>query len=177
MKIYAAAAIIVVMASAVIGCAGKPVTWRAAPATVNASVADAQVTLAPLRQGNPFYSAFRLTVFNNGKTALDVDWNGSEYQINDMAGGALWFDGITAQAIREKSVPADTVAPGDTLSRVVAPIQLIAIAPLKASTRKTPAFSAGQLPAGKNSIRLVLIRGNKAHRVVLPVTITADETQ
>lgn len=173
----ATALAVLLMAAVVIGCAGKTVVWRAAPATVSARAADAEVTMAPLRQGNPFYTAFRLTIVNNGSTAVSVDWNGSEYRINDRPGGALWFNGITAQAIKEKSIPVDTVAPGDSLSRVVAPLQLIAIAPLKTNTRDASSFSAGQLPAGNNGVRLVLIRGNAAHTVFLPVTITADANQ
>ena len=171
---YVAAAVMVLVAA---GCAGKPVIWRAAPSTVSASAADADIVMEPLRQDNPFYTAFRLMITNTGSTDVAVDWNRSGYLINDRAGGRLWFKGVTAQAIREKSVPADTVAPGDTVSRVVAPLQLVAITPLKQSTRQESSFSAGQLPAGKNSIRLTLIRSQTDYPVILSVTITTDDTQ
>lgn len=177
MRKYAAFAAAAIMAVAAIGCAGKPVTWRAAPESVSARGVDTDIVMAPLRQDNPFYTAFRLTITNTGSTAVAVDWNRSGYLINDRAGGRLWFKGVTAQAIKEKSVPADTVAPGDTVSRVVAPLQLVAITPLKQSTRQESSFSAGQLPAGKNSIRLMLLRSQTDYPVTLSVTITADDSQ
>lgn len=159
------------------GCAGKPLTWRAAPERVSASGVDTDIVMEPLRQDSPFFTAFRLSITNTGPSAVSVDWNASGYLFNDKPAGGLWFKGLSAKAIKEKSIPTDTVAPGENLSRVLAPLQLIAITPLKQSTRQEPSFSAGQLPAGKNSIRLTLIRNDTAVPVTLSVTITAHDAQ
>ena len=175
MQCFVSLAAIVIMAAASFGCAGQPVVWNAFPTSAAANAADVDVTLDPLKQGNSFYSAFRLTVKNTGDAPMAVDWNRSGYLFNDKPGGALWFNGITAEAIRERKVPADDIAPGATLSRVVAPLQFLAISPLKQSTRNQAAFSAGQLPAGKNSIRLVLVRGETARPVSLSITISAHD--
>lgn len=167
----------VVMAVASFGCAGQPVVWNALPASVTANAADTEFIVEPLRQGNAFYSAFRLTARNSGDASVAVDWNRSGYLFNDRPGGALWFDGITAEAIRDRAVPMDAIAPGATLSRVVAPLQFIAITPLKQSTRNQSAFSAGRLPAGRNGVRVVLVRGETASTVSLSVTISAHDAK
>ncbi len=112
-----------------------------------------------------------------GDAPMRVDWNRSSYRFNVKPGGALWVNGITAEAIRDGKVPIDDIAPGDELSRVVAPLKFIAITFLKQSTRSQAAFSTGQLPAGKNSIRLALIRGETARSVSLPVTISAHDAK
>lgn len=159
------------------GCAGTSVTWHAVPDSVNASIDGVALTMVPLRQGNPFYSAFRLTVTNSGHRPVAVDWNRCEYRLDDRPGGRLWFKGLSEDAIREGRMPVDKVLPGESLSRVVAPIRLVAITPIRDSTRNLPAFSPGRLPAGKNAIRVTLIPLAETEPVSLTVTLTADDAR
>ena len=176
MRKSAVYATVVILAAVLFGCAGAPVHWRANPETLSARADGTDITLEAIKQGNAFYSAFRLTITNGSNTAVTVDWNTSEYRYNEKPGGIFWFEGITAEAIKDKTIPVDKVPPGGSISRVIAPLQLIAITPIKQSKRQTPSFSAGRLPAGKNDVFLRLFRDATPQTVTLSIVISVDGT-
>lgn len=160
------------------GCAGKPVTWVSTPAADTVQTPVYEATLEPVKQGNPFYSAFRLRVVNTGGSPLDIDWNRCRYLFNDNAGGGLWFKGITPEDLKNRTIPMDPVPPGRTVEKIVAPVKLMAIAPVRrtAGTRPLPSFSAGKLPAGSNGVYLMVLEGGNPVPTRITVMITADET-
>ena len=72
----------------------------------------------------------------------------------------------------------ETVAPGSTYTKEIAPVKLIAYAPAKYSmnsSRDNATFSAGPIPPGQNGIRLWLIQGER--NLLEELTLKIVETE
>ena len=171
--ITAAALVLVVW-----GCAGKQISWVSTPASETVQTSDYEATLAPVKQGNPFFTAFRLRIVNRSVSTMDIDWNRCRYLFNDNPGGGLWFKGVTPEDLKNRTIPLERIDAGGSVEKIVAPVKLIAIAPVKrtAGTRPAASFSAGQLPAGSNGVYLTVLVNGKPVTQSVAVMITADET-
>jgi hypothetical protein len=106
---------------------------------------------------------FHLTVINHGQRDLSVDWNRSRYLHAGKANGPLVFAGADPTAVREGRLPLETLAPGQTLEKGIAPLTLLAKAPIR--DRSVPPdgtrISGGPLPPGKNTVRLVIVQDGR----------------
>lgn len=121
----------------------------------------------------PIFNAFRLAVENRSTLPLVVDWERSRYLHAGRPQGRFMFQGVNAENLH--APPSDTILPGETLSKVIWPVGLIAYAPyVSPSVRPGQSgFARGPLPQGENGIELVLVQEGKMLRQRLLVMIVS----
>jgi hypothetical protein len=141
-----------------VACAAPSRSWVSRPDVQQVEETDYTLFFEPLREEAIYYSAFRLTVVNRSAEPLSIDWNRTRYLHEGKNAGPFAFKGISAEKIKEGTVAADVVAPGTRWTRIIAPLRLIAFAPLKGKSVgiATEGIRAGKLPEGENGISLLL---------------------
>jgi hypothetical protein len=160
-----------------IGCAPTR-TWTARPEVRTFESPIYTAALEPLKTNGIFYSWFRLTVENPSDSPLEIDWNRTRYLFNGRDTGRFGFSGITPEQIRDADLPPDIVSPGDRLEKEIAPLKLIAFAPVRDTGVgiSTKGISAGKLPSGENGIFLVVRHKGRELRKKLLLQIELQET-
>ena len=161
-----------VLIGGVFACAPTRV-WTSNPGFATAETGSHSVQFMPLTDDKNFIQQFRLLVTNRSAKEMEVDWTATRYLFNGKPSGLFFFEGIDETNINNP--PSDFIEPGQTLMKVIAPVQLLAIKPARSSQFKgQPAFSSGPVPEGSNGIALVLKQGDKVFRVRLDVAITIE---
>ncbi|KPJ78567.1 MAG: hypothetical protein AMJ54_02800 [Deltaproteobacteria bacterium SG8_13] len=147
--------------------------WVSDPAFTTAETGRYAVQFMPLTDDKNFIQQFRLLVTNRSDKELEVDWTATRYLFNSQPHGRFLFEGIDESNINNP--PSDLVAAGETLMKVIAPVQLLAIKPARSSQFKDqPAFSSGPVPEGSNGIALALRQDGELIRVQLSVSVTIE---
>lgn len=145
--------------------------WVSVPAVQTAENASVRVRFEPLKRDKRFFVSFQLVVDNKTDQALTLDWNQTQYLRNGKPYGPFAFRGIDPESIK-KAIPPDTIGPGQTFSREIFPVNLVAFTPMREEVmdREGKGLFPGPIPAGQNGIRLVLKQGRKD----IVETLTAD---
>jgi hypothetical protein len=140
------------------GCAAPEATWVSRPALSRSESPQVDVVFEPVKEGAAYFNVFRLTVANNSGEPLAVDWNRTRYLYGGKNAGAFAFKGISPEQIKAGTVPPDVVAPAARLIKIIAPVRLIAFAPVgrKGVGIATEGIRAGKIPEGENGIALAL---------------------
>ncbi len=163
----------VLMIASTFACAPTRV-WTSNPAVATVDKGRYAVQFMPLTDDKSFIQQFRLLVTNRSAKELEIDWNATRYLFNDRAHGRFLFEGIDATNINNP--PSDTVAAGQTLMKVIAPVKMLAVQPAARSSqfKGQPAFSSGPVPEGDNGIALVLKQDGEVFREQLSVTVKIE---
>ena len=147
--------------------------WTSTPSFATAETGSYSVQFMPLTDDKNFIQQFRVLVTNRGAKEMEIDWTATRYLFNGKPSGLFFFEGIDETNINNP--PSDFVTAGETLMKVIAPVQLLAIKPARSSQFKgQPSFSSGPVPEGSNGIALVLRQGQKVLRVQLSVTVKIE---
>lgn len=117
---------------ATLGLAACAPTWvtTSEPAIQSVGNDVYQLTLEPKKEEFNYYAFFRLTVANTSNAPIEIDWNQTYYLINGKRAKGFIFKGVTAEQIKEGTIPNDTVQPGASLVRDIAALRLITWAPI-----------------------------------------------
>lgn len=156
-------------------CGGPPNplkgTWIATPRYREADNSLCRVRITPQKGDKPYYAFFVLTLLNKSETELSIDWNKSRYVHDGRPQGMLVFEGIDPQAVKNQTVPEESVSPGDRLARNLMPMRLIAWSSIKEKTTNARAINPGMLPAGENGI-LLYLRQADGSPITIPLSVS-----
>jgi hypothetical protein len=154
-----------------------PKIWISSPATQTADNPHYEAKIEPLKNGNKFFVSFRLVVINRTDKNMAVDWNKTQYLYNGRTHGVFVFDGIRPEDIKNLTIPMDTIASGQTFSKIISPFKLLARAPIKDRYTDKPVISPGIMPIGKNGIYLVVRQNGNEITEKMSVNIKEKEAQ
>ncbi|MDD5204284.1 MAG: hypothetical protein PHS17_02630 [Desulfobacterales bacterium] len=163
---------LIALACFAVSCAPARV-WESKPAVQEAVNKQFSVSLEPLREGETYFSVFRITVKNNTDADLEIDWNKTRYIHNGRTISGFAFQGIEPSDLKDGTIPSDTVSSGGSFRKDIAPTNLIAFKPLRDHTPEAHSgISAGMIPQGENSVLLVMRQNGKEIRQEVSVRIT-----
>lgn len=165
-------AVIAILAS-ILSCAPVPKIWTSEPVSGISSNPYFRAKLEPLKQGRPFYVSFLLEVENRTQEDMAIDWNKTLYLHNGKEKGIFLFKGVRPEDVKNRSIPPDIIAPGQTLTKVIAPHRLLARASLR-DRSESKGIHAGILPEGENGVELVVRYMGK--ELVETMRVTLRET-
>jgi hypothetical protein len=149
-------------------------TWHSIPEVQTITEEYFEAHLEPIKEKDPYFVGFRITVRNNSKAAMEIDWNATRYLHNEKDLGVLIFEGIDPETIQGK-IPADPIAAGATLTKAIFPMRTIAILPRSQRPEKGKrGFMPGILPAGKNSVMLSLKQNQRQWQAPLSLRLKAE---
>ena len=155
------------------GCAA-PKKWVSEPEFREADnpFCRIKVSVLPSASGT-FLNAFEVELVNKTNAGLIIDWNRSHYLYNGKTAGMFVFKDIQPESIRDKSVPPDTVLPGSTFTKTIAPYRLVAKAPAREPRKDVTEsdFSFGPLPAGENGVHLAIRQNGETSNETITFTI------
>ena len=143
--------------------------WTSSPPFTTVENQLFRAELLPLSDDKNFMSQFRLLVWNRSGKDLEIDWASTRFIHNGRNHGRFIFEGLDENTVNNP--PADIVPAGDRLMKVIAPVRLLAVKPLRSDVRQTTNFSAGPLPEGENGIALVIRQNEQVIRETLTVKI------
>lgn len=150
-------------------------TWIASPPYQEADNALCKARITPQKGNNTYYAFFMLTVVNKSDAMLTIDWNTSRYVHDGAPQGMLVFEGIDPETVKNRTVPAESIAPGGRLDREVMPMRLIAWSPIREKNTDARSINPGMLPAGENGIRLSLQQQDTKVTIPLSVFLSLDQ--
>ena len=158
------------------GCATTKKIWTSQPEVQKAANPSYEARLEPITLGHHFFVMFKLEITNNTDKNLEIDWNQTRYLYNGRSHGVFVFKGIDPKSVKN-AIPPDIIPPGVTFSKEIAPLKLVAWAPIKDKSVKAGqrGISPGVLPVGQNGIFLVLIQDGKKIVAKMTVKITEKE--
>lgn len=169
------AIIVTVLLAMMLGCAKPSVQeWHSIPSSQRVSNQFFEATITPVKENAAYFVGFRLTVENKTNAAMAIDWNATRYRQQGKDLGVLVFAGIDPETI-QGAIPADTVAAGETFTRIIFPYRTIAFLPrAQRPEAGKRGFMAGVLPAGENSVVLVLRQNQQQWQPTLSVRLIAE---
>jgi len=146
--------------------------WTSIPPVQMAKNRYYDARIEPVKRDKRFFVAFRLDVVNKTDGKLTIDWNRTRYLHKGKPYGAFAFRGINPEDIR-KNIPPETIARGETFSREIFPVNLVAFAPMREEVldQKGKGLFPGPIPGGQNGIRLVIRPGREEIIETLTVEI------
>jgi hypothetical protein len=150
------------------------------PPSLSITKPDYTLGFEPLKRGRPAFEVFRFTLSNRGREAIRIDWHKTVYMLNGRSYGMFVSKETEPGRVKDPDKRYDTVAPGATFTRDIAPVKLIAYAPAKYSmnaSEDSATFTAGPIPPGRSGIRLRLIQGEKNLLEDLTVKIVEKELE
>lgn len=159
------------------GCAKPPVQqWYSSPSHQKVTDQPFEATIEPIKESAAYFVAFRLTVHNKTDTDMAVDWNATRYLHQGKDLGVFVFAGIDPKTI-QGTIPPDHIAAGKTFSKIIFPLRTIAFLPRSQRPEAgARGFMPGVLPAGKNSVSLVLKQYQQQWQAILSVRLRAEAT-
>ena len=178
MKHYFWFGIVSMMVLALAGCTTPRSTWRSVPDVVMESTDALEAKLTLLRQDKPYFVGFELTLHNKTGKPIEINWNETRYLHGNRDMGILVFPGVSAEDVKNTTLPNEEIPAGHTLVKRVSPARTIAWTPKRmAASADEPAITAGILPNGNNSVSLSLSQGYKTWRQTLTVRIVENKGQ
>jgi phospholipid-binding lipoprotein MlaA len=124
-----------------------------------------------LKEGQGFFTTFRLVVTNKTNAELNLDWENTFYLLNSREKGRFLWEGVTWDGLKEmRGQPLVPIAAGDTLTAVIFPKQLLGRA--SAAAPRGVEYTQGALPEGENGIDLVVRQNGKVIREKMVFTIS-----
>lgn len=147
-------------------------TWISNPSTQQIQNSDFSAQLTPLKRDKEHFVSFRLFIDNKTDQKLKIDWNQTRYLVNGKAYGPFVFPGIDPATIK-KSIPPATIPANGTFSKEVFPLKLVAFAPMRQEILdgEGRGLYPGPLPAGKNTMDLIIYQGDRQLRQRITVDI------
>jgi hypothetical protein len=156
------------------GCSNGPSpingTWTAAPEFREVNNSFCQARLTPQKDDRAYYSFFLLTLVNRSDEDLVFDWNASRYLFDGKPKGALVFAGIDPEAVKNGTIPIETVPPGGRLERILMPKRLITWNSIQHQSPGNRGITPGLLPAGDNGVLLSFRQAGV--RVTMPLSVS-----
>jgi hypothetical protein len=158
---------------ALAGCAGFEV-YGSDPQVQRVSNDYFAAELEPqLKAGQSFFTTFGFALTNKTNKELQIDWENTFYLLNGRSYGRFLWEGVTWDGLTEiRSKPFITVAPGDTITRVIFPKKLVGRA--SAMSKGGVQYTQGALPAGENGILLFVRQNGKVIREKMVIVIKSD---
>jgi len=153
----------------------KTNTLSSRPSTQQVQNADFSAQLTPLKRDKEHFVSFRLFIENKTDQDLKIDWNQTRYLVNGKAYGPVVFPSIDPATIKT-SIPPDVIPARGTFSREVFPVKLVAFAPMRQEILdgEGRGLYPGPLPKGKNTIDLVVYRGDRQIKQQISVDIEQE---
>ena len=147
-------------------------TWISNPSTQQIQNSDFSAQLTPLKRDKEHFVSFRLFIDNKTDQKLKIDWNQTRYLVNGKAYGPFVFPGIDPATIKKSIQPA-TIPANGTFSKEVFPLKLVAFAPMRQEILdgEGRGLYPGPLPAGKNTMDLIIYQGDRQLRQRITVDI------
>jgi hypothetical protein len=163
------------------GCATVPV-YTSNPATHTFQNDVFVGELEPqLASGKDYFDSFRFVFTNTSNADLHIDWENTFYIHNGEKFGPWGAEGWTIDQLLEKEkLPPEsliTVAPGNTLSRIIFPLRLFARSSLAEKTGDDAKVSRGIIPEGESGMLLTVRQGDREIREELKFRITITQMQ
>lgn len=161
---------VVCLVFALAACAGLEV-YSSNPEVQRVSNDYFTAELEPqLEPGQSFFATFRFVLYNKTNKELNIDWENTYYLFNGRSNGRFLWEGVTWDGLKEiSSNPLIPVAPGDTLTSVIFPKDLVGRG--SAMTTGGVQYTQGPLPEGENGILLFVSQNGKVVREKMEVTI------
>jgi hypothetical protein len=158
------------------GCATVPV-YTSNPATHTFQNDVIVGELEPiLASGKHYFDSFRFVLTNRSNTDLQIDWQNSFYLLNGKKFGRWGTEDLTVEDLqRKEKPPLVTVAPGNTVSGLIFPLQLIARSSLSQKTGSAPTISRGIIPEGESGLLLTVRQGGREIREELNFRIKVTQ--
>ena len=143
--------------------------------TVENSYYSAQ--FQPLSEGKNFFDAFRLSITNKTSNDLQIDWTKTRYLYNGSDLGIFVFKGIQPKDIKNLTIPPDIIPSGQSFSREISPLKLIAREPLAGKGRNAGKITPGLIPNGESGILLFVKQNDSPIKEKMAVKITEKTLQ
>ncbi|MFZ5570247.1 MAG: hypothetical protein ACOZF0_07575 [Thermodesulfobacteriota bacterium] len=156
------------------GCAPAQKNWSSVPAVRSLETPCMTVRLELIKENQAFFTWFQLEVVNRSDRDIVIDWNRTRYIYNGKAAGGFVFYGMDPRTVKEQTIPDEVVAPGRSLTKKIAPLKLVALAPMRDRNIAPDqgGISPGIVPAGINGLRLAAACGGKPVRKEIAVTVS-----
>lgn len=150
-------------------------TWISSPSTQQVQNIDFSARLTPLKRDKEHFVSFRLFIDNKTDRKLKIDWNRTRYLVNGKAYGPFVFPNIDPATIKT-SIPPATIPENGTFTREVFPLKLVAFAPMRQEILdgEGRGLYPGPLPAGKNTMDLIIYQGDRQLRQRITVDIEQE---
>ena len=124
-----------------------------------------------LKEGQGFFTTFRLVLTNKTQKELSLDWENTFYLLNSIVKGRFLWEGVTWDGLKEvRGQPLVPIAAGETLTAVIFPKQLLGRA--SGAAPGGVQYTQGTLPEGENGIDLAVRQNGKVIREKMVVTIS-----
>ena len=158
------------------GCAPQKV-WTSNPTKQITGNNYYEVLLEPVREDHYFFVMFKISVTNKTNKDLEIDWNKTRYIYNGKLHGGFAFEGIGPENVKNNTIPPDKIAAGSVFVKEIAPIKLIAWAPIRDSSVREgeTGISPGKLPAGENGVLLFVRQDGQEIRQNVTVNLKYEE--
>jgi hypothetical protein len=136
---------------------------------------DFSARLTPLKRDKEHFVSFRLFIDNKTDQKLKIDWNQTRYLANGKAYGPFVFPDIDPATIKT-SIPPAIIPANGTFTKEVFPLKLVAFAPMRKEILdgEGRGLYPGPLPKGKNSMDLIIYKGDRQLRQRITVDIEQD---
>ena len=159
-------------------CTTPRSTWESVPDIIRASAETVDVQLEPLKLDKPYFVGFELTLHNKTAKPMEIDWNETRYLHGRKDLGILVFPGVKPEDVKNKTIPNEVVAAGQTLVKRISPAHTIAWTPKRLTTNADESsITAGILPNGNNSVSLSLSQNGRTWRQTMTVRIVETKGQ
>jgi hypothetical protein len=147
-------------------------TWISSPSTQQVQNTDFSAQLTPLKRDKEHFVSFRLFIDNKTDQKLKIDWNQTRYLVNGKAYGPFVFPDIDPATIKT-SIPPAIIPANGTFTKEVFPLKLVAFAPMRQEIldKEGRGLYPGPLPKGKNTMDLIIYKGDRQLRQRITVDI------
>jgi hypothetical protein len=131
----------------------------------------------PLADGKNYFDSFRLKVMNKTRKDLEIDWNKTRYLYNGRDIGVFVFKGIQPENIKNSTIPPDTISAGQSFTKDITPLKLLAREPLTGKGAKAGKITSGPIPTGESGIFLFIRQNGNTIKEKIAVKITEQKVQ
>ena len=131
----------------------------------------------PLAEGKNYFDGFRLEVMNKTGKDLEIDWNKTRYLYNGREIGVFVFEGIKPENIKNSTIPPDTIPAGQSFTKDISPLKLVAREPLSGKSKQAGKITPGPIPNGENGIFLFIRQNGNQSKEKMTVNITEKRLQ
>lgn len=131
----------------------------------------------PLAEDKNYFDSFRLKVVNKTRKDLEIDWNKTRYIYNGRDIGVFVFKGIKPENIKSLTIPPDTIPAGQSFTKDISPLKLLAREPLTGKGAKAGKITTGPIPNGENGIFLFIRQNGNTIKEKMAVKITEKKVQ
>jgi hypothetical protein len=131
----------------------------------------------PLAEGKNYFDRFRLRVTNRTQKDLEIDWNKTRYIYNGRDIGVFVFEGIKPENIKNLTIPADIIPAGESFTKDITPLKLLAREPITGKGAKAGQITTGPIPTGESGIFLFIRQNGNTIKEKMAVKISEKKLQ